>query len=107
MENSLSPEHNGRNWSKRLPLGLVLVLSAMFLAFAAGGWFYSVFLVQSTGFAGAAEAVMSGSVSALGIGALSAVLVCRLTLRRLFIAAFGTLAMAVVIFAVLFIRMKG
>ena len=79
----------------------------MFLAFAAGAWFYSVLRGQTTGFAGAAEAVLSGSVSALGIGVLSSVLVYRLALRRLFIAAFGTLAVAIVVFAILYIRIQG
>ncbi len=72
---------------KHLGFGLIMVTSTMFLAFVAGAWIYSTLLSPASGFAWGAEVFVSGIVTALGAGILSAFLALRMASKKLLIAA--------------------
>jgi len=91
--------------AKRLVLGLIFVTSAMFLAFVAGAWVYSIFLSPSRGFVGGAEVFVSGIATALGIGILSAFYALRMSPEKLSIAAAGAFLIAVTVMAVFYFQL--
>lgn len=93
------------HWSRRLPLGLVLLLSAMFLGFFLGAWFASTFLVTSQGMVAGAEVVVSGFFAAILAAILSAIAAFRLSLRSLTIASVVSAVLALLAFVLFSIRM--
>jgi len=91
------------HWLKRLALGLIFVVSAMVVAFAAGAWIYVNLMTPSRGLAGGAEVFLSGITSGLSVGILTAFLSWRMTPGRLLAAALGAalmIAAAVIAFLV-------
>jgi len=90
--------------AKRLVLGLILVTSAMFLAFIVGAWTYSTFLASSGGFAGGAEVFVSGIATALGTGILSAFYALRMSPEKLSIAAASAFLIAVAVMVLFYLQ---
>ncbi len=90
---------------KHLALGLIMVTSTMFLAFVAGAWIYSTLLSPSSGFAGGAEVFVSGIVTALGAGILSAFLALRMASEKLLIATAIAFLMAAAVMTIFYFQL--
>ncbi len=90
---------------KHLALGLIMVTSTMFLAFVAGAWIYSTLLSPSSGFAGGAEVFVSGLLTALSVGILSAFFALRMASGKLLIAAVGAFLLAAAVMAIFYFQL--
>ncbi|MEM8575738.1 MAG: hypothetical protein AAGF48_14060 [Pseudomonadota bacterium] len=95
-----------KNWGKRVPLGIVLILSAMFVALSGGSWVAGRYIVTSTGFAASAEVLLAGIVAAIFGGAICMMLVLRLSLNALVIATAAALPVALTLLVVMVLRIQ-
>ncbi|MCR9088676.1 MAG: hypothetical protein NXH97_18245 [Rhodobacteraceae bacterium] len=100
------PIPSGKNWGKRAPLGIVLILSGMFVALCGGSWVAAKYFVTSIGFVASAEVLMAGIVAALIAGFASLVLMFRLPLNALTIATVIALPVALTLLVVVVVRMQ-
>lgn len=87
-------------------LGILLILSGMFVALSASSWIAARYFVKSTGFVASAEVLLAGIIAAVLVGVICLIQMFRLSFNSLVIATFITMPAAAALLVAMVLRVQ-